>query len=310
MIWRCPKCCTKPRTFTKNFDLHRHYAQRHFGYDGACAACNAKIKGGRVFWDHKCDRELDADGQEKYIEQRKSFREDVAKAIIVESEEPKHMTLDQMDEILGLMEVTEDVQIPPNSEGDFELTGPSNRGTEHPEPEENGSVHTIQYPSDISSIQSSQSVHEAPNLARAYATPQALFNQATSQNREIDSRYGTRNIDLIPRQSLYDRHVHSQSTIQLEQHESTYPHNNSHCLEDHCSEGTGNMQDLQSINPILLQSLYDQHTKYPLNTQAHQSKGLYDRRVPELERANIAPSTNFQWSGASLPRSGPEPPSV
>lgn len=27
-IWRCPKCRSKPRTFTKHFDLLRHYAQR------------------------------------------------------------------------------------------------------------------------------------------------------------------------------------------------------------------------------------------------------------------------------------------
>lgn len=228
-------------------------------------------------------------------------------AISFESEEPKPTTLDQMDEILGLMEVTDDTQIPPNIGGNLEQVGPSNGEAERPEPEGSGHIQMVQYPSNIGSNQQlSPSVHKAQNLVDALAGPQGQFNQTTSQNCEIEGHQGALNINLTPQQSLYDRHIQYQSTIQLKPPRSVHDRSTSHHPKVHCSQGTGDMQEPSSINPILLHSLYDQHTKYPLNAQAHPSRGLYDRRVPGLERANLVPPRNVQWDAASLPPSGSE----
>lgn len=290
-VWHCPKCRSKSKTFTKHFDLLRHYAQRHFGYDGTCDACNVRINGGRLFWDHKCDRELTTEEQEKYVEQRKSFREDVAVAIGLAAEEPKPTNLDQMDEILELIEGADDVQVPSNIDENSGQSTPPIRETESDE-----RTGHVQDPSNSvdPNLQQSLFARQARNPNNTLPTARGLYTQSVSQNHELEG-HDEPNISLILQQSLYDRHIQYQSKVQPNQPRNLYDQSRSQRCEFQLGEGTGDVQGPRSIDPILLQPLYDRQTRYPFNVQANPPRALYDKRAPGLERTGLVQvQTNVQ----------------
>ncbi|KAH8654683.1 hypothetical protein BGZ61DRAFT_203704 [Ilyonectria robusta] len=275
-VWQCPTCRSKPKKFKTHYDLVRHYCQ-HYGFDGPCEACNESIDGGRCFWDHKCGRVLNKKEQRKYVEQRKAFREDVAMAI-TKAKEPKSTNLDQMNEILGHLEGTEDIQIPPPMDDITDQGTPPDY-----EPESDERIDHVQDLSIVdSNLQQSISIRQAENPTDTLATPQGLFNQRASQNHGIEIQNAP-NINLILQQSVYDRHVQYEPNAQSNTSLGFYDRSSSQHCQVQDGEGTSHVPNPPNVNPMLL-SVFDRHTKYPY--------------------AHTNPPTNTQWDIASLPPSG------